>query len=205
VPNFLGCQIYCDTDGQVPYTSLSSVCAVLGTGIRETGDPVSKRGGDASNCWVVVALSLLERSGTGAGLEGPRSSLPVTSYPGRAMGGTLVTTSGRRGSVVGNGNSSFFEVATDRDASGCSLRCWRRYSSGLRGDRCVEVVRLSRWVLRLPFSWSYSLFSFSRCNSEYLRLLHTVLAVFSHKSSSSRSSITVPSCVGFPGNLSSVV
>ena len=156
------------TSGQAPYTSLSSVCAVLGTGIRETGDPVSKRGGDASNCWVVVALRL-ERSGTGAGLEGPRSSLPVTSYPGRAMGGTLVTTSGtsgRRGSVVGNGNSSFLEVATDR---------------GLRGDRCVEVVHLSRWVLRLPFSWSYSLFSFSRCNSEYLHLLHTVLAVFLHQ------------------------
>ena len=68
---------------------------------------------------MVVALRL-ERSGTGAGLEGPRSSLPVTSYPGRAMGGTLVTTSGtsgRCGSVVGNGNRFFLEVATDQDVT----------------------------------------------------------------------------------------
>ena len=126
---------------------------MLGTGIRETGDPVSKRGGDANNCWVVVALRL-ERSGTGAGLDRPRSSLAVTWYPGRAMGGTPVTTSGtsgRRGSVVGNGNNSFFEVTTDRDvaalfaAGDIPVDCAdgeRRRRIGAcwaRGDSCIEV------------------------------------------------------------------
>ena len=83
------------------------------------------------------------------------------------MGGTLVTssgTSGRCGSVVGNGNNSFLEVATDQDvaalftAGDIPVDCAdgeRRRRIGAcwaRGDSCIEVFLSPQMGLRLPFS-----------------------------------------------------
>ena len=64
-----------------------------------------------------------------------------------------------------------------------------------------EALFARNWVFSWLLTSSYSCFSFSRRNRTYLHFRQTLLGVFSHRASSSRFNITVPSCVGFP-NLS---
>ena len=73
---------------------------------------------------------------------------------------------------------------------------WKRITCLVHS--CWEPFCPHNWLFRLPFSYLYSILSFSQCNSSCLHLWQMVLVASLHRSYSSRSTITVPSCLGFP-------
>ena len=82
----------------------------MGVGIRETGDPVSKRGGVAIGLETAAVIANL--SGTGAAsIDAARRTLAACP---QELDVTFVVSSSRRGSVVDNGNNSFLAVVTER-------------------------------------------------------------------------------------------